>query len=55
MAKEDIKSAKNKIVGTLKEKAGEALDEKKLEAEGKAQKAKGHAQDAVGDIKDAVR
>ncbi len=55
MEKEDIKSAANKIAGTVKEKAGEALDDKELQAKGKAQKAKGHAQDAVGDIKDAVK
>lgn len=54
MESEHIKSAANKAAGKLKQKAGEALGNKEMQAKGKAQELKGSAQDKVGDVKDAV-
>jgi uncharacterized protein YjbJ (UPF0337 family) len=50
-----LKGAANQVVGTVKEAAGQALGNQKLEVEGSAQKLKGDAQEAVGDAKDAVK
>jgi uncharacterized protein YjbJ (UPF0337 family) len=50
-----IKGAANEAVGTVKEAAGRALGDQKLEVEGSAQKLKGQAQETLGDAKDAVK
>lgn len=54
MDKEHIKGALKKAEGEIKETAGEATDDKKLQAEGKIDKAEGEAREAAGDVKDAV-
>jgi len=41
--------------GAVKESAGKIFGDKKLEAEGKADKAAGKMQNAIGGSKDAVR
>ncbi len=46
--------AKGKVkeaIGTVKEKTGEALGNRDLQARGEAQKAEGKVQDKVGDVK----
>jgi uncharacterized protein YjbJ (UPF0337 family) len=50
-----LKGAANEIVGGVKQAAGQALGNQKLEAEGLAQKLKGKAQEAVGEAKNAVK
>jgi uncharacterized protein YjbJ (UPF0337 family) len=50
-----IKGSANQTKGTVKEVAGKALGDAKLETEGKADKIKGKAQDAVGGLKDALK
>jgi uncharacterized protein YjbJ (UPF0337 family) len=50
-----IKGVANEVVGTVKEAAGHALGDEKLEVEGSAQKLKGKAQETLGDAKDAVK
>ena len=48
------KAAANKAAGSIKEVLGDATDNEKLEAEGKAQHLKGIAQDVSGTVKGAV-
>ena len=48
-----VAAAGNKISGNVKEAAGKATDNPKLEAEGKAQQLKGTAQDVSGSVKGA--
>ena len=55
MHKDEVKGAGNKAKGAVKEAAGKATGNRKLEAEGKADKAKGHVQSAGGKAKDAAR
>ena len=55
MHKDEVKGAGNKAKGAIKEAAGKATDNKKLQAEGKMDKAKGHVQDKAGKAKDAAR
>ncbi|WP_425287249.1 CsbD family protein [Pelagibacterium luteolum] len=55
MDKDEIKGAGNKAKGSVKQAAGKATGNKKLEAEGAADKAKGHVQQNVGKAKDALR
>ncbi|MCE4225655.1 CsbD family protein [Methylobacterium sp. C25] len=50
-----IKGLGNEAAGNIKQKIGEATDNKKLQAEGKAQELKGDAQKAAGHAKDAVK
>lgn len=50
-----IKGLANEAVGNVKQAAGRATDNRKLEAEGLAQERKGEAQQAVGKAKDAVK
>jgi uncharacterized protein YjbJ (UPF0337 family) len=45
----------NQVAGKVKEEAGDALDNSKLETRGKAQQVKGHVQEATGKIKDSLR
>ena len=55
MDKQHVKGAIDKTKGALKDAAGAATGNKKLQAEGKVDKAKGAAHNAAGDAKDAVR
>jgi uncharacterized protein YjbJ (UPF0337 family) len=59
---EDMAMDKDRIIGSaeqakgaVKEAAGKALGDKKLETEGKTDKAAGKVQNAIGGLKDAVR
>jgi uncharacterized protein YjbJ (UPF0337 family) len=54
MSKEGIKGATQKGVGAVKEAAGKATGNDKLQAEGLADKAAGSAKEAVGKAKDAL-
>lgn len=55
MDKDRIAGAGNKAKGAVKEAAGKMVGDKKLEAEGKADKAKGKVQSAVGGLKDSLK
>ena len=54
MNKEQIEGATQKGVGAVKEAAGKAVGNTKLQAEGVADKAVGSAKQAAGDVKAAV-
>lgn len=54
MSKERIEGAVQKGVGAVKQAAGKAVGNEKLQAEGLADKAQGSAKNAVGKAKDAV-
>ena len=54
MDKDRIKGSAEQAKGAVKETAGKAFGDKKLEAEGKTDKAAGKLQNAVGGIKVAV-
>jgi len=54
MSKEGIEGATQKGVGAMKEAAGKAVGNDKLQAEGIADKAVGSGKEAVGKAKDAV-
>ncbi|WP_336973109.1 CsbD family protein [Sphingobium aromaticiconvertens] len=49
-----VKAAGNKAAGATKEAVGNATDNERLVAEGKAQKAKGTGQDIKGSVKGAL-
>jgi len=53
--KDRIEGSAEQAKGTVKEVAGKALGDKKLEVDGKADKVAGKVQNAVGGLKDAVR
>jgi uncharacterized protein YjbJ (UPF0337 family) len=55
MDKDRIAGAAQNIKGKIKETAGKALGDSKLESEGKADKVAGKIRNTVGGIKDAVR
>ena len=55
MDKDRIKGSAEQAGGAIKEGAGKALGDKKMETEGKAEKAEGKVRNAVGGAKDAVR
>lgn len=55
MDKQRIEGGLKKATGTIKEKAGQAMGDRDVEAEGKAEKAEGKVRSAVGHAKDAVR
>lgn len=55
MDKDRIEGSAEQAKGKIKEVAGKATGDAKLEGEGKAQKAAGKVQNAVGELKDAVR
>jgi uncharacterized protein YjbJ (UPF0337 family) len=55
MDKDRIKGTAEQAKGNVKEVAGKALGDSKLEGEGKADQAKGKVQNAVGGLKDALR
>ena len=54
MNKEQIEGATQKGVGAVKEAAGKAVGNPKLQAEGMADKAIGAAKQGAGDVKAAV-
>ena len=55
MDKDRIKGSANQAKGAIKEAAGKAMGDKKLETEGKMDKAAGKVQNAVGGLKDTRR
>jgi uncharacterized protein YjbJ (UPF0337 family) len=55
MDKDRIEGSAKQAGGAIKETAGKALGDKKLHADGSAQKAEGAVQNAVGGVRDAVR
>jgi len=54
MNNEEIKGATQKGVGAVKEGAGKLVGNRKLQAEGVADKVAGSAKETVGKAKDAV-
>ena len=55
MDKDRVKGAANQAKGKIKEAAGKAVGDPKLQSEGAADKIKGKVQSAVGGVKDALR
>ena len=55
MNKDRIKGSVNQAEGKMKEVAGRAVGDSKLENEGKAQQVAGKVQNAVGGFKDTVK
>jgi uncharacterized protein YjbJ (UPF0337 family) len=55
MDREHVRGAADKAKGTVKDIAGRMTGDKKLQAEGKADKAKGDLHKAAGNVKDAAR
>jgi uncharacterized protein YjbJ (UPF0337 family) len=55
MARTHVSGAFNKAKGAVKEAVGKVTGNKKLQAEGKADKVKGTIQNIAGDVKDRAR
>jgi uncharacterized protein YjbJ (UPF0337 family) len=55
MDKDRIKGAVHQAKGSVKEMAGKVTGDRKMQAEGAAEKAGGKVQNTAGGIKDAVR
>jgi uncharacterized protein YjbJ (UPF0337 family) len=55
MDKDRIKGMGDQAKGAIKDAAGKATGDSKLQAEGKADKLKGKVENAVGGAKDAIR
>ncbi|MBK5956978.1 CsbD family protein [Rhodoplanes elegans] len=55
MDKDRIEGSMDQAKGAVKEGAGKLTGDKKMEAEGKADKASGKLQNAVGGLKDKLR
>jgi uncharacterized protein YjbJ (UPF0337 family) len=55
MDREHVKGAFEKAKGSVKDTAGKAMGDKKMQAEGKFDKVKGAAHKVAGDVKDATR
>ena len=55
MDKDRVAGAAKKVGGNIKEAAGKAVGDKKMEAEGKAKETEGKIQNAVGGARDAAR
>jgi uncharacterized protein YjbJ (UPF0337 family) len=55
MDKDRVKGSAEQAKGKVKEVAGKAVGDSKLEAEGKADQVKGKVQNAVGGLKDALK
>jgi uncharacterized protein YjbJ (UPF0337 family) len=53
--KDRIQGSAEQVKGKVKDMAGKALGDAKMEGEGKADQAKGKAQNAVGGLKDSLR
>ncbi|MDT0459004.1 CsbD family protein [Streptomyces sp. DSM 41527] len=54
-AKRKMQAKGAQVIGAMKEVVGRATHNRKLEAEGKAEKTAGHGMDASEKVKDAVR
>jgi uncharacterized protein YjbJ (UPF0337 family) len=55
MDKDRIAGSAKQVKGSIKEAAGKALGDAKLQSEGKSDKAAGKVQNAIGSLKDTVR
>lgn len=55
MDKDRVEGAAKQMKGSIKETAGKAIGDHKLQGEGAADKAEGKVQNAVGSAKDAIR
>ncbi len=55
MDKDRIAGSAKEIKGAVKQVAGKALGDAKLEADGKADKIEGKAHNAIGGLKDTLR
>jgi uncharacterized protein YjbJ (UPF0337 family) len=55
MDKDRIKGSAKQAKGSVKEAAGKALGDTKLQGEGKVDKAEGKIQNAFGSLKDRLR
>ena len=55
MDKDRIAGSAKAIKGSVKEVAGKAVGDAKLEADGKADKIEGKVQNAIGGLKDTLR
>ena len=55
MDKDRVKGSVEQAKGKVKEVAGRAVGDLKLETEGKADQVKGKVQNAVGGLKDALK
>jgi uncharacterized protein YjbJ (UPF0337 family) len=55
MHKDEAKGAAKDIKGSMKEAAGKATSNERLEAEGAAERVEGKVQKGVGALKDAAR
>jgi uncharacterized protein YjbJ (UPF0337 family) len=55
MDRQRIEGGLKKTTGMIKEKAGQAIGDRHLETEGKAEKTEGHIRSGVGKAMDAVR
>lgn len=55
MDKDRIDGAGKQVKGALKDAAGKVIGDRKMQAEGKAEKVVGKVQSEVGKAKDAVR
>ena len=55
MDRQRIEGGLKKTTGTIKEKAGQAIGDRHLETEDKAEKTEGHIRSGLGKAMDAVR
>ena len=55
MDKDRVVGAAHQAKGTIKEAAGKAVGDAKLQSDGQAEKTAGKIQNAVGGVKDTVR
>jgi len=55
MHKDEMKGAAKDMKGSVKETAGKAMGDRKMEAEGASEKTMGKLQKGVGSLKDAAR
>jgi uncharacterized protein YjbJ (UPF0337 family) len=55
MDKDRVEGSLHQAKGKVKEVAGKALGDAKLEGEGKAEKTAGKVQNAVGGLKDSIK
>lgn len=55
MHKDEIKGAAKDAKGSMKEAAGKAMGDERMQAEGAAEKTMGKMQKGVGSLKDAAR
>ncbi|HEY3920333.1 MAG TPA: CsbD family protein [Stellaceae bacterium] len=55
MDKDRVEGSAKQAGGAVKEAAGKALGDKKMEGEGAAKKAEGKIQNTVGGVKDKIR